>query len=252
MTRKLMSESSPTKLVMDDIVEMAKKHDAICVSKEYINSNSKLSFTCNFNHTWDALVCEIRKYGCPYCSGARLTIETAQNIAKQKGGKCLSYEYECDKKIKWECKMGHIWDASLSKVKLETWCPYCPSSKNQEKIFKILSEIFPKYTIYNNFKGFKWLKTGGKGKQELDIYMPELKLAIEYDGKQHFEPVNFGGISNERAQENFKKTLALDIKKNSSIANHPDDIKSFIRFDYKEHITSDFVIFKLKLNGIEI
>ena len=35
-------------------------------------------------------------------------------------------------------------------------------------------------------------------------------LFIEYDGKQHFEPVKFGGISQEKASEAFRKQKKYD------------------------------------------
>lgn len=48
------------------------------------------------------------------------------------------------------------------------------------------------------------------GKQSLDIYIPSIKLAIEYQGKQHFEPIEiFDG------EEGFKNTQIRDRKKKS-------------------------------------
>ena len=49
----------------------------------------------------------------------------------------------------------------------------------------------------------KWL-----GNQSLDIFVPSINLGIEYQGKQHYEPVKlFGG------EEQFKERLILDEKK---------------------------------------
>lgn len=42
----------------------------------------------------------------------------------------------------------------------------------------------------------------------------ELICLVEYDGEQHFRPVNFGGISNELAEFNFKTTTYNDSLKN--------------------------------------
>ena len=47
-----------------------------------------------------------------------------------------------------------------------------------------------------------------------DIYLPEYNILIEYDGEQHYIPVNFGGISDEEAIENLKKTQYHDAIKN--------------------------------------
>ena len=46
------------------------------------------------------------------------------------------------------------------------------------------------------------------------INTDETKLFIEYDGRQHFEPQRFGGISKERAQENFERCQIHDALKN--------------------------------------
>lgn len=46
------------------------------------------------------------------------------------------------------------------------------------------------------------------GRQKLDIGIPSLKIAFEYNGKQHYEPVDFFG-----GKEGHKKLLRLDKKK---------------------------------------
>jgi very-short-patch-repair endonuclease len=45
-------------------------------------------------------------------------------------------------------------------------------------------------------------------------------LFIEYDGRQHFEPVNFGGISDERAKKAFELCKAHDKIKNDFCNNN--------------------------------
>lgn len=49
----------------------------------------------------------------------------------------------------------------------------------------------------------KWL-----GRQHFDIWMPNWKIAVEYHGKQHFEPVDFFG-----GQKAFEKNLERDNRK---------------------------------------
>lgn len=49
-----------------------------------------------------------------------------QQIAKKRGGRCLSSTYQGSKtKLLWECQKGHRWKASPYTVKSGTWCPYC-------------------------------------------------------------------------------------------------------------------------------
>lgn len=53
------------------------------------------------------------------------------------------------------------------------------------------------------------------GMQSIDIYVPELELAIEYQGQQHYEPIAlFGG------QEGFDLTRARDEKKRILLQRH--------------------------------
>jgi len=53
------------------------------------------------------------------------------------------------------------------------------------------------------------------GMQSIDIYLPELDLAIEYQGQQHYEPIAlFGG------KEGFALTRARDEKKRTLLQRH--------------------------------
>jgi len=76
-------------------------------------------------------------------------------------------------------------------------------------------------------------------------------VAIEYDGKQHFKPVNFGGCSDSSAADNLDKTKYNDRLKDRLIGDS-DDVKYFVRFNYKEKITKDLVIKKLRRHGVNI
>ncbi len=56
-----------------------------------------------------------------------------REIAKEQGGKCLSKKYLGNKtKLKWQCKLGHIWEAVPSSVKRGSWCPECGIKKRSE------------------------------------------------------------------------------------------------------------------------
>lgn len=50
----------------------------------------------------------------------------------------------------------------------------------------------------------------GLQKLRYDFYLPDYDLYIEYDGRQHFRPVRFGGMSMEQAKENLKKCQRND------------------------------------------
>jgi len=72
-----------------------------------------------------------------------------------------------------------------------------------------ISETELYYKIKNKFSNYKVIHHGKPtwlGKQHLDIYIPDLNIGIEYQGKQHVVPVEFfgGEIS---FQENKKRDL---------------------------------------------
>lgn len=74
---------------------------------------------------------------------------------------------------------------------------------------QIISEIYPN----NKFIKIRpqWLKNTKTNKpMELDIYCDELKLAIEYNGKQHYEYIEYF----HRDEENFKLQCERDLLKN--------------------------------------
>ena len=78
-------------------------------------------------------------------------------------------------------------------------CLTCSKHVSQNSLAKIIKDIFGKH-IEQNYRNIEWLKNSKTGyKLEIDIYVPKIKLAIEYDGEQHIKPVRFGGVSYESA-----------------------------------------------------
>jgi very-short-patch-repair endonuclease len=74
---------------------------------------------------------------------------------------------------------------------------------------KIIEEIYPN----NKFQKIRpnWLKNTDTNKNmELDIYCNELKIAIEYNGKQHYEYIEYF----HRNENNFNKQCERDKLKN--------------------------------------
>ena len=67
-------------------------------------------------------------------------------IAKERGGKCLSTEYiNSHDKLLWECEYGHTWWAKPYLVKnTNTWCPECNESKGNSSKLKLI-EMYPSY-----------------------------------------------------------------------------------------------------------
>jgi hypothetical protein len=65
--------------------------------------------------------------------------------------------------------------------------------------------------LTDEFKAVKIVHGGQPaflGNQHYDIWFPEWKIAVEYHGRQHFEPVKFFG-----GEDGFKATIERDLRK---------------------------------------
>jgi hypothetical protein len=117
-----------TKLTLDEVQKAAKERGGECLSKEYINNNTKMKFQCKEGHIWKTTLNSIKNSRwCPVCNGnTKLTIEEVQKIAEERGGKCLSKEYiNNNTKMKFQCKEGHTWETKFKSIKSGSWCPIC-------------------------------------------------------------------------------------------------------------------------------
>ena len=116
------------RLDIEAMRQMAKTRGGTCQSKTYLNSRTKLSWKCGEGHQWEANPSNISSgKWCPYCSGnIRLTIEKMQQLAAERGGKCISGAYVDNRtKLLWECSEGHHWKANAELIRRGLWCPKC-------------------------------------------------------------------------------------------------------------------------------
>ena len=72
----------------------------------------------------------------------------------------------------------------------------------ETEVFCLVKDILSEYKVIHHARP-KWLD-----RQEFDIYVPELRMAIEYMGQQHYKPVEFFG-----GKEAFKVIKELDARK---------------------------------------
>jgi hypothetical protein len=160
---------------LEGMQKLAERRGGECLSKRYVDSHTKLKWRCKEGHTWDAIYRNIYNgTWCPICAGGiKLTIEEMQSIARERGGKCLSKEYmSAHMKLKWRCKEGHEWKATPANVKEKgTWCPVCVSiarANAQRLTIEEMQEIAKERggeclsTEYVNHRTkLKWICKGG-------------------------------------------------------------------------------------------
>ena len=122
--------SGNAKLSIEVMKQWAAKKGGECLSTRYVNNMTNLKWKCNKGHIFTMKPNSIKssRTWCPTCSGnVRLTIEIFNQIAKSRGGKCLSTKYVNNQtKLKFQCAKNHVWMATPFAIKnKKTWCPNC-------------------------------------------------------------------------------------------------------------------------------
>ena len=108
--------------------------------------------------------------------------------------------------------------------------------KSEQLVYEITKKLYKKKTVLYQHRPF-FLKTD-KGQMSYDIFICGLNVAIEYQGKQHFEPVEiFGGEEHYKAQverDKLKYRLSQENGVTLEYVNYWDDISPEL---IKERIT---------------
>ena len=144
------------------------------------------------DHIWKQRIPIRKKHSCPFCANIKVSISNNlekiyPNIAKDwhpiKNGKLKPKDVIAGtaKKVWWKCDKGddHEWETTVDSRISGSGCPFCTLTPQSREELIITHELI---TIFKgiNPKGFK---TRVKGKlRSIDIYIPDLKLGIEFDG----------------------------------------------------------------------
>jgi hypothetical protein len=98
---------------------------------------------------------------------------------------------------------------------------------HEKLLYSIIESLFPNYTVLYHYRA-QWLEN-----LELDIYIEELKIGIEYQGIQHYEIITHWGGADGLKQRQFN-----DAKKKRLCEEHEITL---VYFDYNEPITNAYV-----------
>lgn len=100
-----------------------------------------------------------------------------------------------------KCKIcGCEWYATPSHILSGRGCPQCQESSGERRIRLWLDENNIGYEYQKVFKDCKNILP-----LPFDFYLPEYNLCIEYDGRQHFEPIEYFG-----GEGSFKRRVEHD------------------------------------------
>ena len=185
------------------------------ISSEYLGNDKKLQWKCLkdgceeiFEANWDSIFSE---RGCGYCAGKQVGLSNClatKNPAlssqwHQTKNTTTQYEFTCNshENVWWLCPVcNNEWKAGIGERHSRNHgCPECNKSKGEAKIAEVLNKYnirgIPEYV----FKGCRNVSP-----LPFDSFLPKYNTTIEYQGLQHYEPVDFAGKGFEWANENFK------------------------------------------------
>lgn len=177
-------------------------------------SHKKIWWFCEFGHEWKVHVSARAKdkiTGCPYCykivreekSLLFKFPEIASEWHPTKNGDLKSRDVSScsNDKAWWLGKCGHCWSTSINnRTTHKTQCPSCKKSKGEQEIEKALTSFGIKFIPQATFENCK-------DKRNLKFDFRVGNILIEYQGIQHFEPVNFG---DNKHIEKYQKTQERD------------------------------------------
>lgn len=100
-------------------------------------------------------------------------------------------------------------------------CPKC-ILKSQTKLLEKLEKVFPEETFQWEYRN-EWL-----GKQRIDICLEKYCIGIEYDGRQHYMPIDYFG-----GEDAFREQVESDALKNQKCKENGFTLFR-LKYDYSD------------------
>lgn len=200
------------------VQQMQELHPNLTVLSEYKGDRIKVKCYCNihkitFDNTPGRLI--QNDYLCPKCvseyrsKSQALSQTDFENRIKQTQPNVLvlSKYKNSNSYIEVKCLVHNQMYKQLASSLLagKCGCDKCIGSKGERLISKILSERQIKYLAQYSFDNCRNIAP-----LKYDFYLPDYNCCIEYQGVQHYKPVQFGGISIENAQKKFDEATLRD------------------------------------------
>ena len=161
-------------------------------------NNRKVWWKCSLGHEWDATIGSrtrsSRPSGCPYCSNPPKRVlvgfNDLESWCRANGREDLLSEWDYDensitpkevtfgsgKAVWWKCSKAHRWKTAINcrTTGSKTQCPICTRTQSS----------FPEQAVaYYLNQAFTILQRYRINGYEVDVYIPEHKIAVEYDGR---------------------------------------------------------------------
>lgn len=189
----------------------------------YINSLTPIMHKCLIHGIeWRITPdCALRGYGCPECHKEKLRnyslktqeqyVEEVRNINPNiiVVGKYIGANIPISHKCTI-CK--NEWNAYPNNIIKGFGCPYCNESKGEKEIGLLLDSYKIKYVRQKRFCDCRDTR-----QLPFDFYLPDFNVVIEYNGKQHYEPIEYFGGENSFKIQQLHDKIKKDYCENNNI-----------------------------------
>lgn len=163
------------------------------LSNEYHRNNENLMIKCPEGHVVHMRYSSFKSgRRCKICArNQKHDINYIKETLNKYGYILLDDKYiNNDTKLNMRCYNGHDIQLTFKHFKRGIRCQKCSCSSGESEIIKILDENNIKYIHQYSFDDCKDIQT-----LPFDFYIPDKNICIEYDGIQHFKPIEqFGGL----------------------------------------------------------
>jgi very-short-patch-repair endonuclease len=183
----------------DEIIDIIKKihGDKYELSKvNFKNNKTPITLICPIHGDFEILPERVihQKSGCPKCAGKQLTndewIQRAKDVHGEKYDyKNFNYTKSINKTIIGCLKHGDFLMSPNDHINNAQGCPKCRESKGEIFVTEILDKMGKKYIKQKKFDDCYSNRGKYCKKLPFDFYLPKENICIEYDGRQHSEPV---------------------------------------------------------------
>jgi hypothetical protein len=171
---------------------------------------------CEKHGEWSTTPASLLKNkGCLYCANENRNNKKVEN-AKMKfftNMKKIFPEYDFSQ-FNYYRKSTHgtvvcpdhgSWETSPTLLVNSRGCPTCNKSKGERRVQNYLDLILCSYETQKRFINCK-----NERELPIDFFIPDYNMLIEYQGEQHYKPVQFGSMKSKQAQDAFKETRFRD------------------------------------------
>lgn len=177
------------------VAELALMNPNVIVIGTYIDAITPILHKCLIDgHEWLTIPNSLLQgYGCPKCArNLKLTTQEYIKRLHDINPNIVPLEdYKTAKtKVLHKCLIdGYEWMVEPSSTLQGYGCPKCCESKGEKMVEQWLNDNNIQYLSQKRFDDCK-----DKYSLPFDFYLPDYNCCIEYDGVQHYEPIeHFGG-----------------------------------------------------------